>query len=503
MMTDPYSQEIERVPSGIAGLDFILRGGFLKGGVYIVQGVPGTGKTILANQTCFSHARQGGRAVYVTLLAESHTRMLQHLRTMSFYEEGVIPDSLYYVSAFRNLEEEGLKGLLDLLRREIRGHRASLIVLDGLVAAEESAPSDREFKKFIHEVQSNAALSDCTVLLLTSGGTHMVSPEHTMVDGLIELDDLMFDLRTERSLRVRKFRGSGFLRGRHSFRITADGIDLFPRMEVAYAVPSGPTGTPDPDLRLSTGIPGLDEKLGGGIPAGTSTALVGPSGGGKTVIGLHFLSCSSREEPGLLFGFFETPDRLHSKAKSIGIDLEGMERRGEVEVIWQLQGENILDELAHNLLQAVRRRGVRRLLVDGLAGFIEATVHPERMSRFMSALANELRALGVTTIYTIEARDLVGSDIQMPFGGISSVVENMIAIRYVEIEARLRRIISISKVRNSDFDPTLQEFCIKGRDVRLLGPVYGIDDVPSGHSWSSRSGMPVPNQETKRNPREE
>lgn len=502
-MTEPHSPEIERMPSGIAGLDFVLGGGFLKGGVYIVQGIPGAGKTILANQTCFSHAREGGRAVYVTLLAESHTRMLQHLRTMSFYDEAVIPDSLYYVSAFRNLEEAGLKGLLDLLRREIKGHRASLVVLDGLVAAEESAASDREFKKFIHEVQSNAALSDCTVLLLTSGGTHKVSPEHTMVDGLIELDDLMFDLRTERSLRVRKFRGSGFLRGRHSFRITGDGIVLFPRMEAAHAVPSGSAGVTDPGARLSTGISGLDGKLGGGIPAATSTALIGPAGGGKTTIGLHFLSRSTPEEPGLLFGFFETPDRLHAKAKSIGIDLEGMERRGVVEILWQLQGENILDELGLRLLQAVRRRGVRRLLVDGLAGFIEASVHPERMGRFMAVLTNELRALGVTSLYTIEARDPVGADIRMPFGGISSVVENMIAIRHVEIEARLRRIISISKIRNGDFDPTLQEFCIEERDVRLMGPVYGTDGVPSGHAWSGRSGTPATGREMKRNPREE
>lgn len=502
-MTDPYSQEIERVPSGIAGLDFILGGGFLKGGVYIVQGVPGAGKTILANQTCFCHTRGGGRAVYVTLLAESHTRMLQHLRKMAFYDGSAIPDSLYYVSAFRTLEDEGLKGLLDLLRREIRGHRASLLVLDGLVAAEETASSDREFKKFIHEIQGHAALSDCTVLLLTSGGTQKVSPEHTMVDGLIELDDLLFGVRTERSLRVRKFRGSGFLRGCHPFRITGDGIALFPRIEVAYATPTRPTEAVDFKRRLSSGIPGLDEKLGGGIPAATTTALVGPAGGGKTTLGLHFLSQSSREEPGLLFGFFEMPDRLHAKAESLGIDLAGMERRGEIEVRWQVQGENILDELGHALLEAVRRRGVRRLLVDGLGGFIEASVHPERMSRFFASLANELRALGATTVYTVEARDLTGANIQMPFGGISSLVENMIAIRYVEIESRLRRILSISKVRDSDFDPTLQEFRIEGRDVRLMGPVYGIDAVPSGHAWSDRPGNSASGREAKRNPREE
>jgi len=123
--------KLERVPTGITGLDRILRGGLLRGGVYIIEGVPGTGKTILANQICFSHVAAGGHGAFVTLLAESHTRMLQHLQPMSFYHEEAIPDRLYYVSGFRILESEGLKGIVDLLRREITGHQASLLVLDG------------------------------------------------------------------------------------------------------------------------------------------------------------------------------------------------------------------------------------------------------------------------------------------------------------------------------------------------------------------------------------
>src|SRR4051812_31652074 len=175
--------EMPRFPTGIDGLDTITRGGLLVSGVYIIQGIPGTGKTILANEICYRHVASGGRAVYVTLLAESHSRMLQHLRPMAFFDESVIPDRLFYVSAFDVLEDEGLKGLLALLRREIRAQKVSLLVLDGLVAAEESAPTPRDFKKFIHELQSHAVANDCTVLLLTSGAGDMVSAEHTMVDG--------------------------------------------------------------------------------------------------------------------------------------------------------------------------------------------------------------------------------------------------------------------------------------------------------------------------------
>jgi circadian clock protein KaiC len=149
-MTDHTPPRVERVPTGIPGLDTILNGGFVKAGVYMVMGMPGAGKTILANQVCFHHTRNGGRALYVTLLAESHTRMIGNLSSLGFFEPSVIPESLAYLSAYSVLEEGGLEGLFELLRRELKAHQATLLILDGLVAAEELAPTERAFKKFIH-----------------------------------------------------------------------------------------------------------------------------------------------------------------------------------------------------------------------------------------------------------------------------------------------------------------------------------------------------------------
>ncbi|HYD71259.1 ATPase domain-containing protein [Azospirillum sp.] len=495
---DPHRMELDRVPTGIAGLDTVLHGGLLKGAVYIVQGVPGAGKTILSNQMCFSHVAAGGRAVYVTLLAESHTRMIQHLRPMAFFDESVIPERLYYVSAFRTLEDEGLKGLLDLLRREMRGHRAGVMVLDGLVAAEETAASDREFKKFVHEVQMHAALNGCTVLLLTTGGPGPVRAEHTMVDGLIELDDQLFEVRTERSLQVRKFRGSDSLRGRHPVRITADGLVVYPRIEAVFSTPSVPdAATAD---RVATGVDGLDALIGGGLIEATTTALMGPTGVGKTTFGLHFLAQCSAAEPGLLFGFYETPARLRLKAARLGLDLEGLEKTGALEIVWQAQTENVLDELAHRMRDAVLRRGVRRLFVDGLGGFIESAVHPERMSRFFSVLSNEIRALGVTAIYTLETRDILGPTLQVPVSGISSLVESVVFLRYVEVQARTRRLLSIAKIRDSGFDPALHEFEITGQGVRIVGPFAGYEGMLSGYARTLDA--PAPASPSKRPPRQ-
>jgi circadian clock protein KaiC len=481
-----------RLPSGISSLDDILHGGFLEGGVYILQGSPGAGKTVLANEICFRHASSGGRAAYVTLLAEMHTRLLQHLRPMAFFNESVIPESLYYVSAFHTLEGDGLKGLIDVLRREIKGQRANLLVVDGLVAAQESAPSDREFKKFINELQAHASASGCTVLLLTSGLLRAISAEHTMVDGVFELEDQLFEFRTERSLMVRKFRGSGFLRGRHSFRISDAGVKFFPRVEAVFASASRPDVISD--ARISVGIPGIDRMLLGGLPAATTTGLIGASGIGKTTFGLHFLSESSPAEPGLMFGFFETPARLCLKAKHLGLHMTAAVERGDVEILWQPQRENVLDELAHRLIEAVRKRKVKRLLIDGLGGFLESATSPQRISRFFSCLTNELRALGATTVFTMEVPEITGPVARVPSTGVSALLENMIFLRFVERGSSLHRLISVHKVRDSGHDPSLREFFITDRGVHVGEVFSGVEGVTTGvaREPASAAGNPQP-----------
>ena len=480
------AQNIERLPSGVPGLDTILCGGFTKGGIHIFQGPPGAGKTTLGNQVCYHHAASGGRALYVTLLAESIDRMLLHLATMRFFDGAHLPEQISYISGLQALDNEGLSGLVALLRREVAAHKATVLMLDGLVAVEDRAASATEFKKFIQELQAQAGLYGCTVFLLTTAKGQAIPPEHTMVDGIIELTNLRYGSRTERGLFVNKLRGSNVLPGRHPFLITPDGLVVYPRIEAAFHQ----TTRPDEVRvgRLSTGIEGLDAMIGGGIPNATVLGLIGPSGIGKTTLGIHFMCASSPAEPGLFFGFYETPPRLLQRAASLGLDLEGAVGRDEVEIFWQPQGENVQDGLAHRLLDAVSRRGVRRLFIDGLGGFIEATIEPGRISRFFAVLVNELRTRGVTILYTMETRDLVGSGIEMPISGISSVVESLIALRYVEYHARSRRLLSVVKVRDSGFDPALREFVISdGSGISLAGAFEGAERLLSGFARDRRA----------------
>ena len=481
---------LERVPTGIPGLDTVLRGGFLKAGIYIVRGEPGTGKTILGNQLCFNRAAAGHHAVYVTLLAETHDRMLQHMQTMSFFEPARIPDGIYYVNGFRVLEEGGIKGFIDLLRREIRTHDATLLVLDGLAVIEEASGSDRDFRKFIHELQAYIAIEGCTALLLTNGRRNEYHPEHTMVDGLIELYDVLFGPQAERELQIHKLRGTDALRGRHSFRITGAGIVVYPRIEVLLARPSAHDEWPD--RRCATGVAELDAMLGGGIPRGTATLVLGASGAGKTSLGLHFLSRSSAEEPGLLFGFYETPLRLRHKAAGIGIKLDGLIDEGHLEILWHPPTEDILDALGNRLLDAVRLRGVKQLVIDGLLGFEEiAADRPHRIGRFLTALANELRVLGVTTLYTAEARNLIGGVIEGPTIALSTIAENLILLRYVEIRSQLSRLISVVKMRDSDFDSALREFRITSTGIEVAHTFDSAEAILSGFPQLKTEELPA------------
>ncbi len=456
-MTDKRSpeQDSARVTTGIPGLDRVLHGGLLPRSVYIVQGGPGEGKTILANQVCYHRAALGERSLYVTLLAETHHRLLRHLRSMEFMAERSGGDTVYYESAFDTLRSEGLEGVLRFLIRNTKNQGASLIVLDGLFALEESAETERSFREFINDLSVFADMNRCTVLLLTNSERGAGSPEFTMVDGWIELNSDDDECRSFRYLCVHKFRGSGFVSGRHMSRISDAGLHVYPRLEalVGTSVPAEA-----PAHRVGSGIAGLDQLIEGGLPHASTTMLVGPTGVGKTSFGLSFICQSTPEEPGLVFGFFEDANRLARRAESIGTDLQALIQSGAVNIMHFPPTEQIIDSLAEQLLAEVRRVGARRLLVDGIDGFRQAAIYPSRLGRFLSVLTSLLRAEGVTTIFTAELPEVLGGEQQLRFTTLSPIAENILLLRYAEIDSQLYRTVSIVKMRESGFTPFVHEF---------------------------------------------
>nr|AYM54052.1 hypothetical protein [Pyxidicoccus fallax] len=479
-MTDSGSRGgDERLATGVPGLDTVLRGGFRKGRTYMLMGLPGAGKTILANQVCYHHAARGGRILYLTLLAESHTELVGNLSSLSFFDGARLPESISYVSAFSVLEQGGLDALAELIRKEIKAHKATLLVLDGLVAAEEVAPSTQALKRFIHGLQVVTNLVGCTTLVLTTGGGKGLQAEHTMVDGLLILKQRTFGVRSLRELFVRKFRGSDYLLGRHSFEITKDGIVLYPRLETLVDLGLSPAQSASP--RHAFGIAGLDRMLHGGVIPGSSTLVLGPSGAGKTLLGLCFLAEGARQgEKSHFFAFYDSPERMLAQTAGVGMALEPFIARGDLEVSFRPPMENLLDKLGAQLLVAIRERGVRRLFVDGLDALQKAAFRPTRVARFLAALVNECRIRGVTLLVSAETMTAFGPQLALPMQGTSMLAENLLYLRTAELNAELRRFICILKLRNSQYDHALRELLITEKGLEVGQPLSGAEQLMTG-----------------------
>ncbi|QKZ05973.1 MULTISPECIES: ATPase domain-containing protein [Pseudomonas] len=471
-------EQLKRLESGIEGLDLLLKGGLVAGSSYIVQGRPGSGKTILANQLGFNHVRNGGRVLVATLLAESHERLFQYLSTLSFFDASRIGNEIQFVSAFDTLENEGLDEVVKLLRREISRQKATVLIVDGLLNARSKAESQIDTKKFISELQGHAAFAGCTVLFLTSSRLDDGSPEHTMVDGVIEMGEELFGTRSIRRIQLRKTRGSGALSGLHECEITDDGLVVYPRMESLYSHPSRPDSA---DLtRLPSGVPALDKLIGGGLPRSSVTLAMGPSGIGKTSLGIHFLAAGSAAEPALHFGFYETPQRLQIKAQALGYDFKAMQDAGALFVSWQPTTEGLVDCLGARLLKQIDQFKIKRVLIDSLGGMTRCATSPARLTEFFSALMGELRARGVTVFVTWEIRGLFGPEVTSPTPDLSSIVDNIFLLRFVEYEAELKRLLSILKVRDSVYDPSLLELVIDERGIDLKKAFKNAEAVLSG-----------------------
>lgn len=475
-MNDLQSPVPDRIPSGIPGLDDILHGGFVRGSVTIVQGAPGAGKTVLANQFAFDTAARGGKVLYLTLLSESHGRLLAHLASMDFFDASTVSARVRYVSGFDTLEREGIKGVLRLLATEARSLGADAIVLDGLFVLEETAESTREFRKLINALSLQAEVMNCTVLLLTNSNRPDSSPEYTMVDGWIELSRSLHEYRASRSLQVHKQRGSGFRSGLHTLLIDGRGITVLPRLE------TGPLPRLELDAThanlVSSGNPQLDRIIGGGLREGSTSLVMGPAGVGKTSLGLQFLSTATPEAPGLLFGFYETPDRIMAKAAALELDIERGVANGALRILWNPPTEASIDMLGHQLCEAVERQGTRRLLVDGIDGFRQAALHPLRISRFLTTLCNALRARGCTALFTMETEQLFGEAAHLRIDSLSAVAENVLLLRYREADGALHRTLGVIKVRDSDFDTAVREFEIGRGGLRIGNPLHPRSATP-------------------------
>jgi len=467
----------EQVASGVPGLDSVLHGGPLRGASYLILGEPGTGKTILGNQFAYSVAANDGVALYITVLAEAHDRMLMHLADFDFFNPEFVGRNVHYLSLVHQLGETGLTGALGELRRLVRMHGASLLVIDGASRFEDFAVSRQEYLSFVAQLGAELAIFDCTTLLLaqpkfTGETLHSIG---TLVDGIFRLEDRSVGVQNIRLFRMSKHRGASQLGGLHEYAITSSGIEVYPRLE---AIPfSVRPERPRRQRRLPFGIDGLDSILQGGLLTGSSTLIAGPPGIGKTTLGVHFVAEGAhRDETGLIASFGEAPDRLVAKAEGLGLDLEGHVQAGRVHILWQPMSGYPLDAWAGEIMTHVAAHQPQRLVIDGLTELARLTPFNERLPAFLAALGHTLRMQGVTSIITAETTTVEAAGLDMPFEEAAAMLDNALLLRYVEPRSRLHRLISILRVRESGFDPTVREFTITD---------HGIEVASSGSSAES------------------
>ncbi|WP_434384597.1 RAD55 family ATPase [Melittangium boletus] len=462
---DTSEEAPRRVATGCAGLDTLLHGGWLHGGTYMVTGAPGTGKTVLGNQLCFSHVEGGGRAVFVTMLSESHGRMMSHLRGMTFFQREVIGQSLHYVSGYATLKAEGLEGLSRLLYRAVREHQATVLVVDGLLAAQEVAASVLVFREFLHALGVHNALAGCTTLVLTNRTSNAADPQFAMVDGVVVLEMHREGLQAVREVEVTKLRGDAQLTGRHGFEITSRGLVVYPRVEALY--PEPPEEPEAPPARLGFGLGPLDAMLDGGLPTHSTTLLCGVPGSGKTMLGLHFLAEGVRQgEPSLYYGFMETRARLLAKARGVDLLPESALEQGLLAVETRSSVEVLADARAHELLALVKRQRTRRLFLDGLSPIL-APMPPARAFAFITSLLSVLRGHGVTTLLTQRTPLLFERTSPGPPEGLEALIDNLVLLRYVEQRPPVHRLLSILKMRESDYDSSQREFTISAAGIAM------------------------------------
>lgn len=449
----------ERVPTGVPGLDPVLGGGLLSGRMYLLVGGPGTGKSVLANQFCYSRAEAGQRCLYVTLATESHSRLLSSLESLAYFDPSAVGTQVVYLSGARALRDGPgrFDDLFAIIQDEIWRRKPSVLVLDGFRLGGLLAGSEAEQILFFDRLAALLELNGCTALVNTTIRQGRASEEHAMADGLIELSHASVGLRSTRELVVRKLRGSLSLAGRHVFEIDERGAVVYPRTEIRLARAPGPAGE-----LIPFGIAKLDQMLGGGIPAATSTAVVGPTGAGKTLLGLHFLAEGARREgPSLYLGFHESPARVTAQGDGVGLRLTELCAAGQLEICWSQPYENLADRVLAELLERVRQRGYRRVYIDGVEGLVRGAFYPERLPGVLEAATNELRSMGVTTVMSIEG-EVPGQSV-IP----GDLVENIVALRYIERRSHLHRLLWLVKMRGCNFDTSAREFRISGEGIQL------------------------------------
>jgi circadian clock protein KaiC len=472
------------VPTGIAGLDSILAGGYTPNRIYLVEGDPGAGKTTLALQYLLEGRARGEKGMYVSLsetkeeldgVAHSHGWNLDgiHCYELLPSDENLTLDGQ---SRLFHPSEVELSDTTRSILSEVERHQPARIVFDSLSEMRLLAQHPLRYRRQVLALKQFFIGRKCTVLLLddrTATGNDLQL--HSLAHGVISLEHVAQEYGAERRrVRVLKMRGRPFRGGFHDFLIRTGGVEIFPRLVAAEhrrhfdAEP------------LKSGVAELDKLTGGGLHRGTSALLMGPAGCGKSTIATQYaVAAAERGERSVLFTFDESVATLVMRSEGLGIDLKKHLDAKLIRVQQVDPGELSPGEFIHSIRRAVEREGARVVVIDSLNGYLHAMPEERFLTIQLHEVLTYLGQQGAVTLMVVAQRGLLGSGMQTPVDA-SYLADTVIALRYFEARGALRRAISVVKKRSGAHEDTLREFHLRRGGVSLGRPLHDFHGVMSG-----------------------
>src|SRR5471032_2543217 len=484
---------IQRLASGVPGLDELLGGGIHEFSFNLLAGTPGSGKTTMAHQIMFSLANPERRALFFTVLGEPPLKMLRYQQQFPFFDVTKINQSIKFVNLAADLLDGDFDRVLQRITDEVREFSPSLVFVDSFRSVVQSAQGmdlgAAGLQHFVQQLGMQMTGWLATTFLI---GEYLApeaesSPIFTVADGIVWMSQQVHRDALVRKIQVVKMRGQSQSLGVHTFRICDDGVEIFPRAVLKSASTGAGELSIASNQRLSTGVAELDSMMGGGVPAGYSLLVVGPSGSGKTVLATQFLAEGVRlGEPGVIAAFEKSPNQLLSQA------LNKMVSAGEVGVIDTRTLDLSLDEILHDLVIMIKRKQAKRVVIDSLSGF-ELALAPSFRDDFRESLYRMvavLTAMGVTVLMTAELEDRYEM-LRFSSYGSAFLADAILMQRYVELEGQFKRVLSVVKVRASNHSKEIRLFEVTDDGIVVGEPATQYAGLLTGRAVAAAtSGFP-------------
>lgn len=481
---------IRRLPTGVPGLDALLGGGLAEYSFNLIAGAPGSGKTTLAHQIMFALAAPERRALFFTVLGEPPLKMLRYQQQYSFFDIAKVNESIRFINLADDVMAGDFDRVLARIIEEVERFEPSLVMVDSFRSVVQAARGVRhdamELQQFVQRLGMHLTSWQATTFLI---GEYMTfesesNPVFTVADGILWLAQSLHRNSMVRKIQVSKMRGQATIPGLHTFRISGDGIQVFPR--TIEQVPTTSVGAasrerPAAPSRLSMGVPVLDQMMGGGLPAGYSLLVAGPSGSGKSQLAIAFLAEGARAgEKGVIAAFEKSPSQSHRLA------LDDLISSGQVGVIDTRALDLSIDETLYALTEMIRHTGATRVVIDSLSGF-ELALAPTFREDFRESLHRMvavLTGMGAAVLMISELEDRY-TDLRFSPYGAAFLTDAIIVQRYVELQGQIKRVIAVVKLRNSAHSHELRLFEITDAGIVVGEANPDMDALLTGHPRSA------------------